>query len=210
MSRQLSYLLVADGGTDRALVPILEWAIHRLDPEVDILEPEFRKRHGSVPELLGSLETGAMLVFVHRDAETVDHSTRLQEFDGHARTDIVPVIPVRMTEAWLLIDGAAIGRAADRPDAAVSLPAVDRIEALANPKKVLEDLLLLAAGNPTGRRRKQFARSIVERRVSVASLTSDYSALEALPAFQRFQADLAACYPYSDVTSRSASGAAPA
>lgn len=126
-------------------------------------------------------------------------ATRLKEFDGVIRTDVVPVVPVRMTEAWLLVDGPAIARAADRPDAAVQLPNVHRLEALSNPKKHLEDLLLLATGNPTGRRRKQFSRSMVERRVSVAALTSDYSALEALPAFQRFQADLAARYPYSHV-----------
>ena len=30
------------------LVPVIQWAIHRLDPEVEILEPEFRKRRGSV------------------------------------------------------------------------------------------------------------------------------------------------------------------
>lgn len=39
--------IVADGGTDRLLVPIIQWAVHRLDPGVEILEPEFRKRKGA-------------------------------------------------------------------------------------------------------------------------------------------------------------------
>jgi hypothetical protein len=199
VSRQLTYLLVADGGTDRALAPIIEWAIHRLDPEVEILEPDFRKRRAPVQEFLDALDTGAMIVFVHRDGEGAPLATRLQEFDGVTRTDVVPVVPIRMTEAWLLIDGAAIARAADRPSAVVAVPNVNQLEGLANPKQALDDLLLAAAGNLTGRRRKQFAQSIVERRVNIASLIDDYSTLESLPAFQQFQADLAVRYPYQHV-----------
>lgn len=200
MSRQLTYLLIADGGTDRALVPIVEWAIHRLDPNVDILEPEFRKRRGPVESYLDRLSTGAMIVFVHRDGEGSSLQTRLGEFDNVHRDDVVPVVPVRMTEAWLLVSAAAIARAADRPDATLTLPPVSQIESLADPKRLLEDRLLQAAGNPTGRRRKRFRQSIVERRINVASLIEDFSPLEVLPAFQRFQADLATRYPYNDVS----------
>lgn len=199
MNRQISYLLVADGGTDRALVPIIDWAIHKLDPEVEILEPEFRKRKGSVKEFLDELDTGVTIVFVHRDSEGVGIDVRLQEFSDVERDDVVPVVPVRMTEAWLLVDALAIARAADRPDAAVTIPAVNHLEAHSDPKTILEGLLLGAAGNPTGRRKKKFERSIVERRVGVALLVDDYSALEALPAFQRFQAALAERYPWPHV-----------
>ena len=71
MNRQLAYAVVADGGTDRLLVPIIQWAVHRLDPGVEILEPEFRKRIGSVTEFLAAYRTGAMLIFVHRDSESL-------------------------------------------------------------------------------------------------------------------------------------------
>lgn len=197
MSRQITYVLVADGGTDRALVPIIEWSIHRLDPEVEVLEAEFRKRKGPVKEFLEAFETGAMIVFVHRDGENESLESRLQEFEGVERDDFVPVVPVRMTEAWLLVSAAAIAQAADRPGAPVTVPGVDQLETIANPKQLLEDRLMHAAGNPTGRRRKRFHRSIVDRRINVASLIGDFSPLEAIPAFQRFQADLQARYPYS-------------
>ena len=52
MNRQLAYAVVADGETDRLLVPVIQWAVHRLDPGVEILEPEFRKRRGSVAEYI--------------------------------------------------------------------------------------------------------------------------------------------------------------
>lgn len=197
MSRQITYALVADGGTDRTLVPIVEWAIHRLDPEVEILEPEFRKRKGPVKDFLEAYKTGAMIVFLHRDAESASLATRLEEFKEVVRADIVPMVPIRMTEAWLLIDGPAIAAAAGRPSAVVSLPAVSQLEALADPKKALEDRLMQAAGNLTGRRRKRFHASIVDKRVNVASLVNDFSPLEQLTGFQRFQSDLAAMYPYN-------------
>lgn len=196
MTRQITYALVADGGTDRTLFPIIEWAIHRLDPEVEILEPEFRKRHGPVRDFLQTYTTGAMIVFVHRDAENETLPERLAEFQGVTRSDVVPMVPIRMTEAWLLIDGPAIAAAADRPSAKVDLPRVGQLESLPDPKRALEDQLLLAAGELPGRRRKQFKASIVDRRVNIATLIADFSPLERLTAFQRFQADLAATYPY--------------
>src|SRR5690606_27399726 len=107
-------------------------------------------------------------VFIHRDGETASLATRLQGFAG--LDGVVPVVPIRMTEAWLLVDPSAIARAADRPFAQLQLPNLGQLEALPNPKKTLEDLLIEAAGNPSGRRRKKFRRSIVERRVNVASL----------------------------------------
>ena len=187
--------MVADGGTDRALVPIIEWAIHRLDPQVEILEPEFRKRSGSVGEFLASYKTGAMIVFVHRDAEAAPLTTRLKEFQGVNRK-FVPIVPVRMTESWLLVSGLAIARAADHPTAEVTLPPVHQLESLADPKKELEDLLIGAARPLAGRRLKKFRASIVTRRVNVATLIGDFAPLEQLPAFRHFQTELRDNYPY--------------
>ena len=44
MRRQLTWSIVADGGTDRLLIPNLQWAIHRLDPEVEILRRFIHKQ----------------------------------------------------------------------------------------------------------------------------------------------------------------------
>lgn len=195
MSRQITYTVVADGGTDRVLVPIIRWAIHRLDPEVDILEPEFVKRSGGIAEFFGSYKPTTMLVFAHRDAESASLEERLGEFEP-VRDKVVPIIPVRMSEAWLLVDGSAIARAADRPDVDVSVPKLSRIQEIADPKTRLEELLFEAAGSPTGRNGKKFKRSMVSRRVNLASLIKDYSALESLEAFAKFQSSLANAYPY--------------
>ena len=178
------------------LVPIIQWAIHRLDPDVEILEPVFSKRKAPLAQFLQGYQPEAMLAFVHRDAESASLQERLREFPDDIREDIVPIVPVRMSEAWLLFDGRAIARAADRPSCAVAVPEIAELERLTDPKRHLEELLLEAAGSPTGRRLKNFRHSIVDRRVSVASLISDYSPLEALPAFAQFQQTLARKYPY--------------
>ena len=147
-------------------------------------------------EYLRELDSGAMLVFVHRDAESESLEVRLSEFEAVDREDVVPVVPVRMTEAWLLIDPRAIAIAADRPQAAVEVPRPRDLERLTDPKETLERLLFEAAGNPSGRRGKRLKTSLASRRILVAELITDYSLLEQLPAFRRFQESLAARYPY--------------
>lgn len=200
MKRQLTYTVVADGGTDRILVPIIQWAIHRLDPVVEIIEPEFEKRIGGVKEFFAAYEYSTMLIFAHRDAENQSLVDRGREFDRLDLNRIVPVIPVRMSESWLLIDGRAIAEAAGSPSTMVQVPRLGQIEQIANPKELLDRHLFKAAGSPTGRQGKKFKRSIVERRVNVASCISDYSPLESLTAFVQFQQCLAEAYPYSLTT----------
>ena len=196
MRRQLTYTVVADGGTDRILVPIIQWAIHRLDPVVEIIETEFKKRVGGIEAFFETHDFSTMLIFAHRDSENLSLVERAREFDRLDSKRVVPVIPVRMSESWLLIDGRAIAKAAGAPSTAVPVPRLSQIEQIANPKEVLDDCLTKAAGSPSGRRGKKFRRSIVERRVSVASRISDYSPLESLTAFVQFQQCLAEAYPY--------------
>ena len=199
MSRQLTFSVIADGGTDRLLVPIIQWAIHRLDPEVDILEPEFTKRSGSIKDFLSTYTTDVMLVFVHRDSENMTLSERLKEFESTSGSNVVPVVPVRMSEAWILFNARAISRAAGSSARMVAVPGIGEIESSSNPKRHLNGLLIEAAGNPSGRRGKSFRRSLISRRVSVASFISDYSPLEQLAAFRHFQRSLEQRYPYRNV-----------
>ena len=198
MSRQLAWSIVADGGTDKLLVPVIEWAVHRLDPGVEILEPEFRKRQGSVVEFLAAFSTGAMLVFVHRDSENLTLDERLREFETLERQDVVPVVPVRMSESWLLFDGPAIAKASGSPTSQVPVPGIAQIENIPDPKDHLDALLFQAAGAPTGRHGRRFMRDIAKHRVSVAEYISDYSPLENVPAFRNFQEALAEHYPYKN------------
>lgn len=136
------------------------------------------------------------LLFVHRDSERQDPPIRYAEVtDALANLAVLPpvlcVVPVRMTEAWLLTDEAAIRRAADNPhgSVALSLPALHTVERIPDPKQKLFDLLRTAS-QKSGRRLDQFKRDESERRFRVAELTEDISPLQHIPAFQRLQSEI--------------------
>ena len=133
---------------------------------------------------------------MHRDAEAQPREKRVQEIcDAVTTIDLphVPIVPVRMTEAWLLLEEDAIRKAADNPNGTIGLdlPPIANLERIPDPKKVLSDLLILAA-EKTGRRKAQFERDISVRRQRVAELIRDFSPLHQLPAFQALDMDLKA------------------
>jgi hypothetical protein len=132
------------------------------------------------------------ILFIHRDAEgqapenrRTEIATAVQDF----QTLHIPVVPVRMTEAWLLIDEPAIRSAADNPNGIknLNLPAIRNLEKIADPKRVLQEALLRACGLNAGRR----SRFDVQRRIHrVPQYLDDFSPLMALPAFQILQHDI--------------------
>ncbi|WP_305007207.1 hypothetical protein [Hymenobacter aranciens] len=139
------------------------------------------------------------VLFVHRDAEKETLAVRQAQIDVWVTTvfkkppPYVRVVPVRMTEAWLLLNEAAIREAAGNPNGSVrlSLPVISRLELLPDPKEVLLELLRQATGN-TGRRLRYFnARQAIHR---LADLQQEYGfhALRALPAFAALEAEVAA------------------
>lgn len=132
------------------------------------------------------------VLFVHRDAEREPKEKRLEEIrDAAAAVGVpafVPVVPVRMTEAWLLIDEKAIRRAAGNPhgQAPLPLPKAAKLESVADPKDALRTCLIQAS-EKTGRRLRQFERDLPECVQRVAELIPDFSPLRQLPAFQGFE-----------------------
>jgi Domain of unknown function (DUF4276) len=185
----IEYLLIGDGPTDRALLPIIRWAMRRAHPSGTFAAPTFLSRNARPVDhaVAQARDYQPNIVFVHRDAERETREQRLQEVP-HAH-DVVPVIPVRMTEAWLLIDERAIRTAAGNPNgtSALDLPPRRRLEAMPDPKAALKALLADASGLGQ-RRRARFDRADAIQRL--AEIIEDYSPLRDLPAFQAFYADL--------------------
>jgi hypothetical protein len=91
-----------------------------------------------------------------------------------------------MTEAWLLIDEAALRRAAGNPGGTVALrfPQLRKLEQLSDPKEVLHQLLL-EASELRGRRRASFTTNAAVHRL--ATLIEDYAPLRQLEAFRHFE-----------------------
>jgi hypothetical protein len=139
------------------------------------------------------------LVFIHRDAEAVAADIRFAEVTdaavavGLAKDIVVPVVPVRMTEAWLLLDEVEIRRVAGRPASTVALglPKARAVEQVADPKALLQQTLL-KAGNPTGRRRReQFKRDFGAHRALLLQRLDIDGPVTHLESWQRLKQDIA-------------------
>lgn len=197
MSLPLACTLAGDGATDRSLRVVLEWVVRQSSLlqsrgfVVQVAAPGANLRERLVRALK---DYPCDVLFIHRDAEREPRAKRLDEI-RHAVTAagvpaFVPVVPVRMTEAWLLIDERAIRTAAGNPNGAVSLPLpkLAKLEDVPDPKKLLRECLIRAS-EKTGRRLQQFERDLAERAERVAELIADFSVLRQLPAFRLFEAD---------------------
>lgn len=98
MRRTLRYALLADGSSDRALLPVIGWVLDQHAADLDYPEPGFRPRAHDRPfaaEIAAAIEELLPdILFVHRDAETVDLEKRRQEIPDGERP-VVRVVPVR-------------------------------------------------------------------------------------------------------------------
>jgi len=107
---------------------------------------------------------------------------------------VVPVVPIRMTEAWLLIDEVEIRRVAGRPSSTnhLGLPSVSAVESVADPKALLASALL-AAGQPSGKRRRaQVERDFGRNRALLLQRLDVHGPINGLKAWQQLKADVAA------------------
>lgn len=197
----LRFTLVSDGASDRALLPVLSWLLRQhtrcgLQPQWADLRILRKPPRNLEERIKTALELYPCdLLFVHRDAERESYETRVAEIRRYLQGDLsklpaVCVVPVRMQETWLLFDEAALRLAADNPRGTMplSMPPLERLEEVPDPKNVLYELLSRACGLRPGRLRR-FQPSIRIHRL--AELIEDFSPLRRLPAFQALETDIA-------------------
>ena len=164
--KELRCTLLTDGPTDRALIPVLQWVLRQRVPfAVNIDWADLRERR--VEEIEAALAA----------------------VDSWDRDRTVAVVPIRMTEAWLLIDAAALRIAAGNPrgSVALSIPAVRQLEGLPDPKKTLHDLIRRAS-SLGGRRLSRFRMDQAVHRLAQA--IEDYSPLRDLSAFRALEEEV--------------------
>ncbi|CAB1057916.1 hypothetical protein D1BOALGB6SA_2672 [Olavius sp. associated proteobacterium Delta 1] len=201
---EIRYTLISDGSSDRALLPILTWVL-RQRGEVNRIQPEWAdlRRLPRPPDTLQDRILIAIdlfpcdLLFVHRDAEREDPEHRYEEIRNALKeasvqgfqTPAVCVVPVKMTEAWLLFDEPSIRQASGNPNGKnpLNLPDLNRIELIPDPKKRLSDILRMASGL-SGRRLKTF--NMPGSQIRITDLIEDFSPLRNLRAFQRLEEDI--------------------
>ena len=200
--------LVADGTSDVALLPILQWLWEQHFPE-DLVDFQF----ADLSPVAASLPSKSIrdrlpvaldlypceILFIHRDAEKEPPANRYKEIMEAISTlpkHIPPpkhlcVVPVRMSEAWMLSSEAAIRKAADNPNGKtpLALPHPSKIEQMPDPKETLYQLLTIAKSLPAQRRR---SFNPAKAALLVTGHMLDFSALRKLPSFQRLETDLLA------------------
>lgn len=190
--------LVTDGSSDRLLVPLIELLFSQHTDRAyqvncaDGLPPlasGLRARIDTALELFP-----CDILFVHRDAERVSPSMRQREIesswpDSSANAVLICVIPVRMTEAWLIASELPIRSAVGNPTgvAPLGLPSIKDIESLPDPKDLLFSALRAASGLNASRKRRLNPHTYRHR---VSELTNDLAPLRQLPSFRHLEAQV--------------------
>ncbi|MEV0294689.1 hypothetical protein [Nocardia sp. NPDC050710] len=204
MSRQVySGLFVCEGTSDLPLAEIVETLFIERGMDVRLSKPDYALL-GKVPKDVESRVRAGLdlvdgpvdVVVVHRDADGAGPEHRRNEIVGAttsvaARAVAVPVIPVRMTEAWLLLDEDAIRRVAGNPKGRkdLGLPSRRRLESVADPKLLLQQCLLTAADS-TGRRREQVAKRFNEHRRQLLQRLDCSGPINELPSWSQLIKDI--------------------
>ncbi|GIJ09987.1 hypothetical protein Van01_32010 [Micromonospora andamanensis] len=177
MARTYSGLFVPEGTSDDPLAAHIERLFFDKGYPVALSRPDFGRLPRVGKDVASRIRAGLQLVdgpvdviVVHRDADNAGPDARRVEIESAFRSagtaaDLVPVIPIRMTEAWLLLDEAAIRRVAGNPQgrASLNLPKRREVESRADPKGILRECLLTAS-EQSGRRRAAVARRFDDNR----------------------------------------------
>lgn len=198
--KTIRYTLLSDGSSDRMLMPLLDWLLYEHCPEY-LVESDWADlgRLPQPPKLLADKIRTTLdiypcdLLFIHRDAEKEPYQKRYAEIaialEGLDKPPTVCVIPIRMQEAWFLFDEAAIRRAAGRPNCrnSLSLPSLNTVEILPNPKQLLFDIIRSSSGLSGARLKKLNPRKCA---FLVSQAIENFSPLRVVSAFQKLERQL--------------------
>jgi hypothetical protein len=202
--RELTFTLLSDGSSDRALIRVLLWLLREHLPGVALNAQWADLSHlRNPPKTLAERMIRALqiypcgVLFIHRDAEREPLDKRVEEIRGAMsnagihETQTICVIPVRMQEAWLLHEEQAIRNASGNKAGKMplDLPPVRTVEQIPDPKKTLYGLLKTASGL-SGRRLQSFHPQSLAHRVS--EFIEDFRPLRQLSAFQALECEIVA------------------
>lgn len=200
----IRFVFVGEGPSDEYLIPMLEELCSELGgsraqgtaaPLRALPEPPGKQIHAQALTAL-ALVPDANLLFVHRDTDNEPYELRRQQItEGITRADIdtpfVPVIPVRETEAWALLDEAMIREVAENPRGTqrLNLPSPQHVHSVVNPKERLESILELACGH-SGRKLKKFKKRFPSQRRRLLEELDIHGPLRHVPAWQQLRQDV--------------------
>ncbi|MET7466693.1 hypothetical protein [Nonomuraea sp. NPDC005501] len=168
------------------------------DPLMERLPPSRQKTLASKLEMIKEIGGPYELVIVHRDADRDGREARLREI-RLAVEGVMPgvsyagAIPIRMTEAWLMLDERDIRQVAGNPNGRMNLnlPKPGSVESIADPKSMLAEKLALASGL-SGRRLDRFKQRFSEHRRQLLDRIDPEGLICDVPSWNDFNADIIA------------------
>ena len=201
---ELKYTLLSDGSSNQVLLPLITWLLRQYLPPVAIQGKWADLRRLPAPPSRNNLPKRIQLsldlypcdlFFIHRDAETDTPEQRIDEINLAVQTakesgtlvpPTIPIVPVRMLEAWFLFDISAVRRAAGNPSGtqSLSLPRFNTVENLPDPKEDLYKLLRTASGL-SGRRLKSFNYRLAFHRIP--DFIENFDPLRKLNSFKKLE-----------------------
>lgn len=211
MAITLVTALAVEGKTDERFLPIilqrkLEQIIAQYAVKtIDVMEPMIITSKQHVDNLeekvvnLAREASGFHMLLIHIDADASSSDKALRErfdpgiqlvYQRKARgenfcQEIIPIIPVRMTEAWMLADAETLHQAIGThvPVQSLGLPQnPHQVESLADPKEALKQAINRALADRPRRRRNLYAE-LVSLHQSIAQAIP-LEQLDKVPAFQ--------------------------
>lgn len=195
-------LFVAEGTSDGPLAQIVETLFVECGAQLRLHSPDFSLLPKVNKDVKSRLTAGIQLVggpvevfVVHRDADNAGWESRQEEILRAAGlvgcAEVIPVIPVRMTEAWLLLDEVAVRQVAGNPNGktVIPLPSIREIERVADPKQLLRECLAGAA-DVTGRRREKLTKRFPHHRRQLLERLDPHGPVTSLASWRRLVADI--------------------
>jgi len=198
-------LFLADGSSDEPLGAHVASLARFHDIDLDVVTPDLRRLdnppgrtvHARLARML-EIDRDFDVLLVHRDVEAQDVGKRVAEIQrGVDKCSVdwpcVSIVPIRMTEAWLLLDEQAVRSVAGRPSgkAHLALPLPSQVETVPNPKAMLQQSLRTASGF-SGRRLVKFKRDFPEHRRQLLERLDRNGPVQALQAWKALEASTAA------------------
>ena len=207
----LSGLFLCEGTSDEPLADIVEYLFAERDRRLILSRPNLEAFSKIGHDVESKLIAGSQLMdkpfdlaVVHRDADNAGWRARRDEIEqamtgSEVECGLIPIIPVRMTEAWLLLDEQEIRDVAGNPNGSfnIDLPGINEVERIADPKARLRDCLLQAA-NVRGRRRRTVSTRFPQHRRQLLERLDKTGPISRLPSWRMLIEDVEACIKIFD------------
>ncbi len=201
--KKIKFALLCEGSSDRALVEHLKDLLINIgfdevsddSPDLSSLPNPPGRDIKSKVDCLISLEPRIDAIFIHRDSDNAGIDERLAEIEEQTRHlksyRVVPLIPVKMLETWLLSDIDNIRIVSGNPDSTINLPIpkLAHLERVSDPKKLLFESLECASGL-SGRKLNKFKKRLGEMRYRLTIDLDPEGPINQLSSYQSFRNSL--------------------